>query len=122
MNEKKKEEKKEEEEGRRKKEEEEEEGESVPRSLRVILHNCICILFFHVSAISPVHLNLLHLVSLINGKAIPIRRGEALRGCRRLRLPEFTDNRNIKVASLSALSTVRPYPQDIFPVLTPVRG
>jgi hypothetical protein len=32
-------------------------------------------------------------------------------GCRRLRLPEFLDNRYMKVAKLSAVGTGRPYSQ-----------
>jgi hypothetical protein len=48
------------------------------------------------------------------GKAIPV---QARRGSRRLRLPEFLDNLQMKVATLSALRTDNIYPQEIIPAL-----
>jgi len=43
-------------------------------------------------------------------------------GSRRLRLPHFHDNRDIRVVSLSVICTGRLYPQEIFLVRVPVRG
>jgi hypothetical protein len=43
------------------------------------------------------------------------RPGEALRSSRRLKLPEFLDNRHMKVAMLSALSTGRLYHSRRYP-------
>jgi hypothetical protein len=42
-------------------------------------------------------------------------------GFRRLRLPEFLDNRHLRVVGLSALRTGRLYPQEIFLVLISVK-
>jgi hypothetical protein len=46
----------------------------------------------------------------IKGKAIPLQAWTGLEGSRRLRLPEFQDDRHVKVVRLSALRTGRLYP------------
>jgi len=49
------------------------------------------------------------------GKAIPVQASTGPEGFRRLRLPVFLDDRNMKVASFSALGTDHFYPPgDIF--------
>ena len=49
------------------------------------------------------------------GKAIPLQTCIGPSRCRRLRLPEFLDNRYMKVARLSALRTGRLYPPGVVP-------
>jgi hypothetical protein len=55
-------------------------------------------------------------------KANPVRAWTAPVGSRRLRLPEFLDNRHMTVARLSALCNGRLYPQEISLVFTRVTG
>jgi hypothetical protein len=43
-------------------------------------------------------------------QTIPIQSWRDPEGCRRLRIPEFLDNRHMKITSLSALHTDRLYP------------
>jgi hypothetical protein len=56
------------------------------------------------------------------GKAFPLQTWTGPWGSRRLRLPEFIDNRHMKVVRLSALRTGCLYPQEGFLVLVSVRG
>jgi len=57
-----------------------------------------------------------------NGTAIPLQGWTGTQGTRRFRLPEFQDNRHMKVVILSALRTGRLYPHEISMVLICVRG
>jgi hypothetical protein len=55
-------------------------------------------------------------------KAIPLQAWAGPWGSKRLELPEFQDNRHIKVVRLSTLHTGRIYPQEISMVLISARG
>ena len=57
----------------------------------------------------------------VNKKLYHYRPGQALRRSRRLKLPEFSDNRHMKVAMLSGLCSSRLYPQQI-PLILMSRG
>jgi hypothetical protein len=48
------------------------------------------------------------------GKAIPLQAWTGPQGSRRLRFPEFQENRHMKMVSLSALRTGRLYHQEMF--------
>ena len=52
----------------------------------------------------------------------PYRPEQAFRAPGRLRLPEFLDNRHMKVVRLSTVRTGSLYPQETFLVLISVRG
>jgi hypothetical protein len=54
------------------------------------------------------------------GKEIPIQDLTGPEGSRRLRLPEFLDNRHVKVAGSSALHIAAFTPQEIILVLISV--
>jgi hypothetical protein len=58
---------------------------------------------------TPVNLILNNLVLQVKVKAIPLLAWIGPEVFRKLRLPEFLDNRHIKVARLSSLSTGRLY-------------
>ena len=58
----------------------------------------------------------------VKGKAIPVRAYIDPEGSRRLRLPEFLENRHMKVARLSALRTCCLYSQEVSLVFISVRG
>jgi len=51
----------------------------------------------------------------IKGKAIPLQAWTGPEGSRSLRLPNFQDNRQMKVVRLSALRTSRLYPPGNIP-------
>jgi len=61
-------------------------------------------------------------LSIILPIPIPTQLKRVPFGSRRLRLPEFLDNRHVKETKLSALSTGRLHPQDIPLLLICVRG
>jgi len=58
-------------------------------------------------AVRPLHesLGIKGLIEQVKGKAIPLQVWKGPEGFRRLRLPDFQDNRHVKVVRLSALRT-----------------
>jgi hypothetical protein len=58
-----------------------------------------------------------YLYFLVKGKVIPLEALTGPEGSRSLRLPDFKDNRHMKVVRLLAVSTGRLYPQEIILVL-----
>jgi len=71
--------------------------------------------------ISAKTLGIPHIKVKVKVKQSHYRPGQALR-FQEAETPIFQDNRHMKVVRLSALRTVRLYPQEIFLVLISVRG